>query len=540
LVPPDQYFETHPEYFSMINGRRQDHEAQLCLTNPEVVRIATETVLRWIEENPEAHVFSVDQNDGYGWCECDQCLALDEAEGSHAATVLTFANLVTENVTAIHPDIKIQTLAYAYTEIPPKTIRPHPNLTIRMCHYNYCAAHAIDQCDHHKPFVDRLTAWNEVTNRITIWDYFTDFSHYLIPFPNFESVISHPRFYADRGCIGLFAQGSNVPEQGGGEFSALRAWVFAQLMWDPYRNGKDLIREFVDAVYGPAAPFIHDYITLLHDQVTPDSVFFSIYADPTDGGYLTPEVINKAGELFMRAKQAAADDPALLRRLELAELPLLYARLYFYATGGKGYLVRDDMPAALNRFKRILSENRISSLAESPERGSISAFINRVKNAPKFITDWWIIGPFPNELNKGLGMVFPPEAAFNQVKSYTGKDGQEVSWRQVDHTHSGYIDFTKIWESSESGIAYAYRTFQMDSDTVVQVGIGSNDGVRMWVNEELLHNNPVLRKAVPCQDTVTVPMKKGDNSILVKIDQAGGGWGFYFSLLSDDDIETGS
>lgn len=82
LVPPETYFSTHPEYFSMIKGVRQEHEAQLCLTNPEVVDIAVKTVFRWFEQYPEANLFSIDQNDGYGFCECNSCKALDDAEDS--------------------------------------------------------------------------------------------------------------------------------------------------------------------------------------------------------------------------------------------------------------------------------------------------------------------------------------------------------------------------------------------------------------------------------------------------------------------------
>ena len=272
LVPPDKFFKTHPEYFSLVNGVRKGHEAQLCLTNPLVVKIATETVFRWIEEHPDADVFSVDQNDGSGWCECPACKALDEAEGSHSATVLKFVNQIADSVVKVYPNVQLQTLAYFYTEIPPKTIRPRPNVTIRMCHYEYCCAHSLEGCDSHRPFIERLNAWNKIAERLTIWDYFTDFARYLLPFPNFETMKNDVRFYADHGCVGLFAQGCNVPDNGGGEFSALRAWVFAQLMWNPYQDGQALIDEFVTNVYGDAAPYISRYIKLLHEKVKPDSV----------------------------------------------------------------------------------------------------------------------------------------------------------------------------------------------------------------------------------------------------------------------------
>jgi len=531
LVPPDIYFSTHPEYFSMIKGVRQGHEAQLCLTNSEVVDIATKTVFRWIEEHPEANVFSIDQNDGYGYCECSSCSALDETEGSHSATIINFVNQIADTVAKIYPEIKLQTLAYVYSEVPPKTIRPADNVTIRMCHYNYCSAHPLKGCESHKLFIERLEAWHKITKRITIWDYFTNYSRYLMPYPNFERMKNDVRYYADFGCVGLFAQGSNVPENGGGEFSELRAWVFAHLMWNPWQDGQALIDEFVLSVYDRAAPYISQYIKLLHDKVKPDSVYFSIYAEPTDGGYLTPELVKKAEELFVKAETEAANDPALLKRVELAHLPVIYTRLYFYSTGGHAFLSKEEMPDVLNKFERIIAEHNITRMAEREDVGNIMRFIERVKAANTFITDWWLIGPFDNTNENGLQIIYPPEQEFDISKTYTGSGGRSVKWEFFNNEISGYIDFTKIYHPSDNGVAYAQRTIHMEKDTDAQVGIGSNDGVRMWINDKLVLDHKISRKAEPNQEILTIHFRKGENTVLLKIDQLGGGWGFYFSIL---------
>ena len=71
----------------------------------------------------------------------------------------------------------------------------------------------------------------------------------------------------------------------------------------------------------------------------------------------------------------------------------------------------------------------------------------------------------------------------------------------------------------------------MDEEKLVKIGVGSNDGVRMWLNGTLVLDHKVLRKAAPNQEILTLPFNKGDNLVLIKIDQFGGGWGFYFSLL---------
>lgn len=76
LVPPEKYFESHPEYFSERNGKRTPRE--ICLTNPMVQEIAKKKLLTWIHDNPECSVFSVAKNDVMEYCTCPTCRALQE------------------------------------------------------------------------------------------------------------------------------------------------------------------------------------------------------------------------------------------------------------------------------------------------------------------------------------------------------------------------------------------------------------------------------------------------------------------------------
>lgn len=536
LVSPDTYFSTHSEYFSMVDGKRKGHEAQLCLTNPDVLKIATETVYRWIKEQPDVRVLSIDQNDGYGFCECSNCKAIDDAEGSHSGTILNFVNQIADTVAQTNPEIRIQTLAYVYSEVPPENIKPKPNVTIRLCHYEYCSAHSLEGCDSHKVFLERLQGWSEIADRITIWDYFTDFNHYLVPYPNFETFKHDVKYYADHNCIGLFAQGCNVSQNGGGEFASLRAWVFARLMWNPHQDSQALIDEFVENVYGNAAPYIKTYIDLLHEKVKPDSVYFSIYAKPTDGGYLTPDVVQESVRLFKQAEDAAASDPALLKRVELAELPILYTQLYFYTIDGQAYLSTKDMPDVLKKFQRIIKENKITQLAENRTMSDVNTFIEKVKHQYTYLTNWWIIGPFDNPNEKGLHIKYPPENEFETEKPYVGKNDQTIRWKHIENKESGYMDFTKLFDDRIDGVAYARTTMESKQDGKIKIGIGSNDGVRLWVNGSVVLSNQIARKAEPNQDIIIVNLKKGKNDILIKIDQTGGGWGFYFTLMEGEEI----
>ena len=538
LVPPDKYFKNHPEYFSLINGKRKGHEAQLCLTNPDVLKIATETVYRWIKEQPDVRVLSVDQNDNERFCECENCKIIDDAEGSHSGSLLQFVNKIADTLAQTHPKIRVQTLAYLYSEIPPKNIKPRSNVTIRLCHMDYCAAHSLEGCDNHKVYRERLQAWNKITDHITIWDYYTNFKHYLIPHPNFETIKNDVRYYADHGCIGLFAQGNNVPENGGGEFSKLRAWVFAQLMWNPYQNAQALIDEFVENVYGNASPYIKTYINLMHEKVKPESTFFSLFDEPNDLSYLTPEIIQESVKLFQQAEDAVSNDSTTLKRVELAGLPILYTQLYFYSKGDQSYLNTENIPEILDKFERIIHENNITMIAEDPNLGHVERFIEIAKHEFTYVSNWWILGPFDNKDGNGLNMKYAPENEFDTDKSYLGKKNQSILWQFIENKDywSGYIDFTKLFDDSSNGVAYARTSLELKENGKINIGIGSNDGVKLWINGKLVLTNQIARKAQPNQDKITVNMKKGKNDILIKIDQIGGGWGFYFTVIEGAEL----
>jgi hypothetical protein len=68
LVPVKEHFARHPEYFSLVDGRRRDRQQQLCCTNPEVADVASENMARWITEHSDRRIFAVGFNDWEGWC----------------------------------------------------------------------------------------------------------------------------------------------------------------------------------------------------------------------------------------------------------------------------------------------------------------------------------------------------------------------------------------------------------------------------------------------------------------------------------------
>jgi hypothetical protein len=339
MLPPEKHFKDHPEYFSLIGGKRRWERGQLCLTNPDVLRLGIEAVRGWIREHPEATILSVSQNDWTGWCECDNCRRVEEEEGgAHIGPVLRYVNALAAEIEKTNPDKLIDTLAYWYTERPPLKARPRANVRIRLCPIGACEAHPYEQCEYNRLFVDILKSWSKMTSRLYIWHYNTNFSHYLAPFPDFDELAADIPMYQRTGVVGLFLQGAYAPG-GGGSDAELRSYVMARLLWNPRVNVEREIDDFLGAVYGKAARWMRSYFDLAHAQVRAKprgkGHHMWIFDQPRQP-YLNDEFLTKGLALMDRAEKAA-DSEETRERVRKARMPLEYVR-YVRA---KQFVIRD-------------------------------------------------------------------------------------------------------------------------------------------------------------------------------------------------------
>ena len=165
------------------------------------------------------------------------------------------------------------------------------------------------------------------------------------------------------------------------------------------------------------------------------------------------------------------------------------------------------------------------------ETGQILEIENRLPDS-HFLIDWWLLGPFDNPDKKGLQTVYPPETEFDTTKTYYGRNNKKIIWQKYKGHESGFVDLVDVLSPSDKGVAYACKIIEVKADTLLEIGVGSNDGARLWVNGELFLDRQEEGMAVPNKDVLSIPFKKGNNTILLKIDQVGGGWGFFFSLIA--------
>ncbi len=328
LVPLKEYGETHPEYFSEINGKRvTDRPMQLCLTNPEVLQIITDKTRAMLRANPE-FIVSISQDDtgNKSYCQCKNCAAVAKEEGAQSGPLIRFVNAVAEAVCGEFPDCRIDTLAYAYSLEPPQRTKPHPNVIIRFCGTENCYAHPVGDCLNARniDFRNMLDRWSNISQRLQVWDYVIKFDHYYAPYPTLYTFKPNFKYYLNHHVTGVIESGAW--DSRGGELADLRSYIICQLMWNPDCDTGTLIKEFTDAYYGAAAPAVREYIELLHKSYGSGNLHVMQKLSPYC--YIDdPDFLTQCEAILDRGAAAVNGDKVLSNRVHLVQLSLAYVRI---------------------------------------------------------------------------------------------------------------------------------------------------------------------------------------------------------------------
>jgi hypothetical protein len=358
LLPPDKYFKDHPDYYQMNpDGKRVP--LQLCTTNADVRRLVTDAVLETLKKNPHTEVVSVSRLDIQQVCHCPDCNKLRDAEGSEMANQLLLVNQVAAAVEQAYPNVLVDTLAYLETLPVPKTMRPRKNVIIRLCNDVPGAwSHPFTPAEQ-TGTAAIASAWSKVHDRLSVWDYNVNFSHYLAPMPNVDVIAANIRYWIKNKAWGVMTQGGY---QGAAERDELKSWVIAKLMWNPTLDEHELTQDFITGHYGPAAAPIAEYDALLVQAAKdhanelaspPGGIRY-----PMDAPFLSRDFLDRATTLHAHAKVLAGTDTELLHRVERSELPLLYVKL------SRGPAFDPDFARTLADFSTIAHRERATHLAE--------------------------------------------------------------------------------------------------------------------------------------------------------------------------------
>lgn len=505
LCPPEKYFATHPEYFSLMGGKRQSGYAQLCLTNPEVLKICIAGVRQWIKDNPNMKVFSVSQNDCDNHCECSNCQKIADEEGSQMGPVLRFVNAVADDIAKDYPDVAIETLAYQYTRKPTKITKPRPNVIICLCSIECCFIHPLGYDEFNKTFADDIRGWKKICDRLWIWDYVINYAHSICPFPNLQVLKPNINFFLNNGVKGIYEESCYYTK--GSELQELRNYLMAKALWDPQYDMQKATREFCDAFYGPASKPVQQYLGLIEKSVLQaPKLHVQIYTHPRQ--YVFPDEIVEANKLFDQAEAAVAADPTLLHRVQVARLPIMYAQIVLNTSGSftekDGKLVQaegQDVSTLLDRFATIAHAEGVTSVREGG--GDVDAWIDSVPRAPRGLTIETISNPaLKAEFLPALGgrlfrLTYLPA---NQQLMRVGGTPQALS-----PTDGGYEEYTEGGYRTP-GWSENYAVTQK-TPTSLTVAANLRSGLRLTRKYELDPQKALLSIISTLENTSQKPIK---------------------------------
>jgi hypothetical protein len=543
-LPPEKYLDRHPEYYALVKGERQP--SQLCTSNPEVIRLVIERINRFFDENPQYEAYSLCPDDNTNFCECDNCKALDVGGLDKYYTdkpVVTdryihFLNAIVRGIQQRHPGKKVSTYAYVNYSTPPIREKIDPNVIVIFTSSVYCGAHGIGDlhCSSRQEMKRDLAGWTDASSEIYIYDYDPTPYNAELPWPLFGARYREMSEYLAMGIKGFTFENRNSWATMAPNF-----YVTAKTMWNANLDFNALMDDYAQNFFAESATEMAEYYRILEAVLatTPNKIEWGQTAYPQ----IFPNDILLQCRNVLDKAISNANSKAVQERVKSVSLGFEYLENYIQLRMVASLkLSLTDYKNKYNRCKSIIDElyemNKDYILhdvaLEYLDRG-LGKIATSESNADLgLVNSWMLIGSFDNTENKGHDSVYPPEKEIDFTATYTGLNGDQVKWKEHHNPeYLGKIDFLTIFKHVGNVCAYGAVTVESPKKQDVQIRLGSNDYVKMWLNGKQKWNwwnSSKGRHVTLDNDIFPVTLPKGKSQILLKISNVGGNWGFCFRI----------
>lgn len=363
ILPAAVYGKRHPEWYSLINGERRPGEhSQWCLTNEALFGQVCHQLDSIFAANPGPKMISISQNDGNNTnCHCDKCAAVDAEEGAVSGNYIRFLNKLAKR----YPDKEFSTLAYLFTMMPPRHVKPLPNVNIMLCDIDCKREVPLTDNESGRQFMTALEGWSRISDNLFIWDYGINFDNVVAPFPNLHILQKNIQLFKKHHANMLFEQVNGTK---GTDFAELRAYMIAHLMWNPDLDVDSLMACFMTGYYGAAGKYLYDYQKMMQGALLASGTPLWIYDSPIThkDGMLNATLRKAYDKCFDKAEQAVRHDRPRLDRVRVSRLPLQYATLEIARTEPMTDV--EKVRKLLETFRRRCAEYEIPTLNERNNR----------------------------------------------------------------------------------------------------------------------------------------------------------------------------
>ncbi len=308
-------FKTHPEYFAEINGRRVP--TQICLSNPDVDRLIYEYFAAHLRPRPYLDILSFMLCDNQEYCRCAEC-----RKKSVSTAWFDFYNRLTDRLKAEFPNLKFATLAYqGYIDIPANPVRNTE--FVEYTTYNRCNIHKYNdpRCERNHKEYKAMQDW--AATGTPMGDYAYEFDIFIGADPTFTPfygmIKDTVQKTVDLKQIALIPEVGLSPKSGPDHVTHLRdrlaLYIYAQLMWDNTKTAEELIGEWCDLAYGPAAGKMKQYFAAMDQQWDSMKIHCGILGRSfgVAGHFMTPDFRQEMADLLLSAEKDlnGAENPAL-------------------------------------------------------------------------------------------------------------------------------------------------------------------------------------------------------------------------------------
>lgn len=285
-LPPERYFDQHPEWYALVDGKRirQRWQLSLCTSNREAVQTVIANMKAWLRRTPEAKIVGLIPEDGIGMCQCETCRKMDlhpddafkpfkthrSRDGINPSKSRRYALLLNEVACEIRkefPKVLVGAAAYVDLQWPPSDVQLESNIVPWVAIYWRCAAHelALDACEMNRFFYHLLEEWKQAhRGPLILYEYYMGMNCQKgLPYPMAEVICREWPRLKRLGIGGATIQSRALDHN----TYALNYLAFARSGWSDCVDYAQLLDDFLRGLFGAMAPAIKPIFEMFQRQL---------------------------------------------------------------------------------------------------------------------------------------------------------------------------------------------------------------------------------------------------------------------------------
>ena len=414
---PKRYFNRHPEYYALIDGKRAP--GQICYSNTEACRIHMDNLLHYVHNHPEIDIFGPWANDGISFCECRKCRRI----GTNRL-LLDFYNRFAAAVSKVNPKMLVEYGYYLETMLPlPQDIQLHENLLLMYAPYSNSNRYeaifdarggnpVLKERSNQKACAD-LHQLLEATPNVIVLSYYSDQIMKTCNYSPFPAIIRDDFvYYQEAGVAGFHDVQVN---RNIWWMDSLNIYVYLKMLWDPHQPLQPILDDYYQGMYGPAAEMVAQFdramfelatTMLYHGYRVNDALplYFGNFAKLMASGFRpglerateekVADKLDAASQLLDRAqKLASKGDRRIARRIQRLRLCLTNFEHRFragyqnvkvaYAFAQLEKAGKKERPARLREAKKAMADARrlqrdLQAFARRMSRATRTPMMHRI------------------------------------------------------------------------------------------------------------------------------------------------------------------